>query len=90
MRTRALTAAAIVLALAGSTGARAAGSTMFGWNHFLNQMDRDGNGAVSRGEFSQFMERTFKRLDANRNGVLERSELRPLFRGGWDRIHPRP
>jgi hypothetical protein len=82
-----LTAAAIAVVLAGSLGAQAAGSTMWGSGHFLHEIDRDRNGVVSKEEFSQFMDRTFKRLDTNRNGTLEPSELRPLFRGRWERIH---
>jgi Ca2+-binding EF-hand superfamily protein len=60
---------------------------MWGWGHFVHQLDTDTNGVVSKDEFSQFMDKTFKRLDINRNGVLERNELRPLYAGRWGRIH---
>jgi hypothetical protein len=48
--------AAAVLFFAGPVGAQAAGSTIYGWDHLLHQMDRDNNGVISRDEFLQFMD----------------------------------
>jgi Ca2+-binding EF-hand superfamily protein len=39
-------------------------------------MDKDQNGVVSREEFMEFMERTFDRIDVDKNGTLEPKELR--------------
>jgi Ca2+-binding EF-hand superfamily protein len=53
--------------------------------HFIAEMDRDRNGAVSRAEFLSYVARTSKRLDAigsfhrldrNHNGRLDPRELR--------------
>lgn len=41
--------------------------------------DRDFNGVVSEEEFSNQLDREFKRLDKNRDGMLERSELIVAF-----------
>jgi len=49
----------------------------------LRLMDRDQNGAVSKDEFMQFMSQTFDRLDVNRSGQLEPSELRTLTVPNW-------
>jgi Ca2+-binding EF-hand superfamily protein len=38
-------------------------------------MDKDKNGAVSKDEFMEYMSQTFDRLDVNKGGQLERSEL---------------
>src|ERR1700680_1188390 len=51
----------------------------------LRVVDRDMNGTVSRDEFLQFMGRAFDRLDTNRSGQLEASELRALMNNSWDR-----
>jgi Ca2+-binding EF-hand superfamily protein len=71
---------AMVIMLAGSLSAQAAGSQS---GHFLfTQLDRDKNGTISRAEFSHFGSvRTFNRLDTNRNGKLERNELRHSLHG---------
>ena len=84
-------AAAIAIMLAGSPGARAAGSTVSGLTStpgLVRQMDTNHNGTVSKSEFLHFMSRRFERLDTNHNGKLERNELRPLA-GGKSR-NPRP
>lgn len=41
----------------------------------MQQLDKDKSGDVSRQEYQEFMEASFTRLDANKNGVLERAEL---------------
>ena len=41
-------------------------------------MDTDRNGKVSKEEFMQFMEQEFDRLDTNKDGVLDVSELEKL------------
>jgi len=46
-------------------------------------MDKDGNGAVSKQEFIEFMSQTFDRLDVDRSGQLEHEELRRLTRPDW-------
>jgi len=88
MRTnRLILAAAVTVLFAGSLSAQAAGSQSGHWSQsgsLLRQMDRNRNGTVSKAEFLQFMSRKFNRLDANRNGKLDRNELRPLIRGRWD------
>ena len=48
----------------------------------VRMMDKDMNGVVSRDEFMAFMGRTFDRLDVNKSGTLEPSELRPLVTPG--------
>jgi Ca2+-binding EF-hand superfamily protein len=64
---------------------------MYGAGHLLRQMDTDRNGTVSKEEYGHFMVRAgwtgppFERLDTNRNGKLERNELRPLIGGKWAR-----
>jgi Ca2+-binding EF-hand superfamily protein len=42
----------------------------------LSQMDTDRNGVVSREEYMNYHARRFDLLDRNRNGQLERHELR--------------
>ncbi len=79
-----MTAIAVVIFFAGPLSAQAAGSTFHGDGYLLRQMDTDKNGVVSKKEFMQFMSRTFHRLDTNRNGSLERNELRPLSGGKWN------
>jgi hypothetical protein len=37
----------------------------------VRMMDRDRNGAVSKGEFLQYMSQTFHRRDVNKSGQLE-------------------
>jgi hypothetical protein len=81
--------AAAFLFFAGPVGAQAAGSTMYGWDHFLHQMDRDNNSVISRHEFLQFMDQMFKRFDTNHNRKFERNELRPLVHRKSDRVHAR-
>ena len=78
---------AAIVFLAACVNAQAAGSTMWGPDHWLHLMDADGNGVVSKNEYLQFMRQTFKRLDANHDGKLERRELRTLGRGSWDQKH---
>ena len=96
MRLNHLIAAAIAIPFAGSVSVQAAGSQSGHWSQsglLLRQMDTDRNGTVSKQEFLQFMSRTFtrngrtvsfNRLDINRNGKLERNELRPLIAGRWN------
>lgn len=43
--------------------------------HLLHLMDRDHNGQVSKGEFMQFMEQEFDRVDRDRSGQLTAEEL---------------
>jgi hypothetical protein len=84
MRTNMLSATtAVAVLLAGPLGAHAAGSTMYGPSHLLQQMDADMNGTVSKGEFLRFMSRAFQHLDTNHNGKLEPAELRPLGNARW-------
>jgi hypothetical protein len=45
----------------------------------LRLMDRDQNGKVSKQEFMNFMEAEFNRLDVNRDGQLDVSELSQLY-----------
>jgi hypothetical protein len=52
-----------------------------GSDHWMHQNDTNKNGVVSKREFLRFSAQTFKRLDANHDGKLERNELRPLFGG---------
>ena len=49
----------------------------------VNLMDKDKNGVVSRDEFLQFMGQIFDKLDINRSGQLERSELRQMTNPNW-------
>jgi Ca2+-binding EF-hand superfamily protein len=44
---------------------------------YLQRMDRDGDGRVSRAEYIAYMDRGFDRLDTDGNGVLEGDELPP-------------
>ena len=83
MRSNLLIAAIIVMFCAGAHHALAAGSTMWGTNHWLQQMDTNKDGVVSKEEFSAFMSRTFDRLDISHSGELGPSELAPLVRGSW-------
>jgi len=46
-------------------------------------MDRDQNGKVSKQEFMDFMEAEFARLDKNKDGELDVTELTQ------SRLHPR-
>ena len=46
-------------------------------------MDKDMNGTVSKDEFIQFVGQTFDRLDINRNGQLERPEMRQMTAPKW-------
>ncbi|AZV95375.1 calcium sensor EFh [Kerstersia gyiorum] len=41
----------------------------------MQRLDKDKSGDVSRQEYQEFMEASFTRLDANQDGVLDRSEL---------------
>src|SRR5262245_17416807 len=76
---------AVAILFVGCFGAQAAGSTMWGSNHWLHLMDTDRNGVVSKDEYAHFMRGEFRRLDLNRNGKLEPGELQAISRGGW---HP--
>lgn len=53
----------------------------------VRMMDTDMNGTVSKDEFLQFMTQTFDRLDVNKNGQLEREELRHLDDPDWIVCH---
>ena len=44
---------------------------------YLQRMDTDGDGRVSRAEYIAYMLRGFDRLDKDGNGVLEGDELPP-------------
>jgi Ca2+-binding EF-hand superfamily protein len=44
---------------------------------YLQSMDTDGDGRVSRAEYIAYMDRGFDRLDTDHNGVLEGDELPP-------------
>jgi Ca2+-binding EF-hand superfamily protein len=44
---------------------------------YLQTMDTDGDGRVSRAEYIAYMDRGFDRLDTDHNGVLEGDELPP-------------
>ncbi|MBS0194113.1 MAG: EF-hand domain-containing protein [Proteobacteria bacterium] len=44
---------------------------------YLQRMDTDHDGRVSRDEYVNYMMRTFDRLDVDHNGVLEGDELPP-------------
>lgn len=44
---------------------------------YLQRMDVDGDGRVSRAEYLGYMMRGFDRMDADGNGVLEGDELPP-------------
>ena len=44
---------------------------------YLQRMDTDGDGRVSRAEYIAYMDRGFDRLDTDGNGVLEGDELPP-------------
>lgn len=41
----------------------------------MQRLDTDKNGAVSRSEYQAFMEESFAKLDANKDGHLSKSEL---------------
>jgi hypothetical protein len=51
----------------------------------VRMMDRDQNGTVSKDEFLQYMGQVFDRLDVNRSGQLETTEVRPLSSSNWVR-----
>jgi Ca2+-binding EF-hand superfamily protein len=44
---------------------------------YLQRMDTDGDGRVSRAEYIAYMDRGFDRMDTDGNGVLEGDELPP-------------
>jgi hypothetical protein len=44
---------------------------------YLQSMDTDGDGRVSRAEYIAYMDRGFDRLDTDHNSVLEGDELPP-------------
>lgn len=44
---------------------------------YLQRMDTDGDGRVTRIEYIAYMSRGFDRIDADGNGVLEGDELPP-------------
>ena len=44
---------------------------------YLQRMDSDGDGRVSRSEYIAHMGRSFDRIDSDGNGVLEGDELPP-------------
>jgi len=46
---------------------------------FLKNLDRDGNGAVNRDEFTQPAIESFKRMDANGDGLVDAAEARVFF-----------
>jgi Ca2+-binding EF-hand superfamily protein/mono/diheme cytochrome c family protein len=49
----------------------------------LRMMDADKSGTVSKDEFLRFMSEMFSRLDVNKNGRLEREELRQWDNPNW-------
>lgn len=55
---------------------------------YLQKMDSDHDGRVSRGEYIAYMGRNFDRIDTDGNGVLEGDELppgaRPVTRASYD------
>ena len=79
----------VAILIVGCFGAQAAGSTMWGSNHWLHLMDADRNGVVSKDEYAHFMRQEFRRLDVNRNGKLEPGELQAISRGGWNQTYVR-
>jgi hypothetical protein len=46
----------------------------------LRRLDQDGDGKIGRDEAGPQLRRWFGRLDTNRDGVLEASELRSILR----------
>jgi hypothetical protein len=46
-------------------------------------MDKDKDGAVSKDEFMQFMNREFDRLDVSKTGKLEPMHLRAIRNPSW-------
>ncbi|HMK87979.1 MAG TPA: hypothetical protein VK437_18580 [Steroidobacteraceae bacterium] len=58
--------------------AKAVDAGLTATKRLLVLMDTDRNGKVSKEEFMQFMEQEFDRLDTNKDGVLDVSELEKL------------
>jgi len=51
--------------------------------NLVRMMDADQNGVVSKEEFMNFMSQTFDRLDVNKSGTLEPSEMRDMTAPTW-------
>jgi len=83
----ALTAMSIAMVMASTAAVAFSKRTVAvadsGVRQVLRLMDKDMNGTVSKDEFIRFMLQRFDRLDINRNGRLERNELRPMNIPNW-------
>jgi Ca2+-binding EF-hand superfamily protein len=49
----------------------------------VRMMDKDQNGNVSKDEFMEFMSKEFDRLDVDKNGSLQPTEIRSMRRANW-------
>ena len=66
-------AIAMAVSVPALASAQEASGQMMTREHF-QQLDTDGNGAVSRHEYHHFMEGAFVKLDANGDGSLDKAE----------------
>ena len=76
-RTRSLLAAAGILAFACLAVGAYAGDLPGSPRDYLQRMDTDHDGRVSRAEYVAWMMRNFEAFDVDGNGVLEGDELPP-------------
>ena len=74
----------LAVALLVAAGASSGADTPHSPHEYLQRMDTNGDGRVSRDEYVAWMVQTFDGIDADHNGVLEGDELpagsRPVTR----------
>jgi len=56
---------------------------------YMQQMDKNGDGAISRKEFDAFHADRFKEMDANKDGKIDSKELDALRDEMWNNVRSR-
>lgn len=70
-------ATGITLLLCSLGAAQAQSPTMYQGQ--MDQIDRDGNGKISRSEYQAFMKSAFSKLDQNKDGSLQPGEAKQIL-----------
>jgi Ca2+-binding EF-hand superfamily protein len=63
-----------------------AGNTRSMADAFMKQLDKDGDGKVSRSEFLAPHEQQFQNMDSNHDGVVDRAEIGVVEKAWHERL----